>query len=76
MCKMTNKFLPEVRERAVRMVLGGENQHSFRWQVITSNAAKIGCALQTLSDGVKKTEVNSGQRACIPNEMAAKMKAL
>lgn len=42
MSKTTNKFSPEVRERAVRMVLDDAGPHSSRWQAITSIAAKIG----------------------------------
>jgi transposase-like protein len=76
MSKTTNKFFPEVRERAVRLVLDNEGQHPSRWQAVMSIAAKIGCTPQTLNDWVKKTEVDSGQRACIPTEMAEKMKAL
>src|SRR5690606_15613224 len=76
MSKTTTKFSPEVRERAVRLVLDNEAQHPSRWQAIMSIAAKIGCTPQTLNDWVKKTEVDSGRRAGIPTEMAAKIKAL
>ena len=76
MSKTTNKFSPEVRERAVRMVLDGAGQHVSRWQAITSIAAKIGCSANTLNEWVKKAEVDSGKRAGIPSEMAEKMKAL
>ncbi|MCC6000920.1 MAG: transposase, partial [Pararhodobacter sp.] len=76
MSKTTNKFSPEVRERAVRLVLDTEAQHPSRWQAVMSIAAKIGCTPQTLNDWVKKAEVDSGQRAGIPTEMAEKMKAL
>ena len=76
MSKTTNKFSPEVRERAVRLVLGNEGQHASRWQAVMSIAAKIGCTPQTLNDWVKKAEVDSGRRAGIPSDLAEKMKAL
>jgi len=76
MNKTTNKYSPEVRERAVRMVLNGEGQHGSRWSAILSISSKIGCAPQTLNEWVKKVEVDTGQRGGVTTEMAEKMKAL
>ena len=74
--KTTNKFSPEVRDRAVRMVLDHAGEHPSRWAAVTSIAAKIGCTPQTLHDWVKRAEVDSGQRVGVPAEMAEKLKAL
>ena len=74
--KTTNKFSPEVRTRAVRMVQDHAGEHSSRWAAVTSIAAKIGCTPQTLHDWVKKAEVDSGQRAGVPTDTAEKLKAL
>ena len=76
MSKTTNKFSPEVRARAVRLVFDNEGQHGSRWQAIVSIAAKIGCSAHTLNEWVKKVEVDSGKRAGIPTEMADRLKAL
>jgi transposase-like protein len=61
--KTTNKFSPEIRTRAVRMVLDHEGEHASRWASVTSIAAKLGCTPRTLNDWVKKAEVDSGKRA-------------
>ena len=72
----TNKFSPEVRERAVRMVFDHEGDHSSRWATITSIAGKIGCSPHTLLDWVKKVDRDSGRALGVPSDVAAKLKAL
>lgn len=74
--KTTNKFSPEIRSRAVRMVLDHASEHPSRWAAVISIASKIGCTPQTLHDWVRKAEFDNGQRAGVPTEAADKLKAL
>src|SRR6201999_275023 len=62
----TNKFSPEVRDRAVRMVLDHEGEHPSRWAAISSIAGKIGCSPHTLLEWVKKADRDSGRSPGVP----------
>ena len=73
--KTTNKFSPEIRARAMRMVVDHEHEHASRWSAIVSIAGKIGCTSQTLNEWVKKAQRDSGKPG-LTSDMAAKLKAL
>jgi transposase-like protein len=72
MSKTTDRFFPEVCERAVRLVLDTGGKHGSRWQAILSVPAKIGCTPQALNEGVRKAEGNGGKRAGVSSEMAGR----
>lgn len=76
MNKTTNKFAPEVRERAIRLVLDHQGDYPSRWAAVVSISEKIGCSPPTLHEWVKRAEVDGGKRAGVPTEMANKLKAL
>ncbi|EBP7487894.1 IS3 family transposase, partial [Salmonella enterica subsp. enterica] len=37
------RFSPEVRQRAIRMVIESQNDYGSQWVAISSIAPKIGC---------------------------------
>ena len=72
----SNKFSPEVRERAVRMVQEHRGEYPSQWAAIESIAPKIGCVPQTLNEWVRKSEIDSGLRDGVTSEERGRIKAL
>src|SRR5258708_5561071 len=70
------KFSPEVRARAVRMVIEHRGDHASEWAAIVSIAAKIGCTAQTLHNWVRQTERDQGVRGGTTTDDHERMKAL
>ena len=72
----SNKFSPEVRERAVRMVQGHRGEYPSLWAAIESIVPKIGCVPQTLHEWVKRVEVGAGVREGVTTSEAQRMREL
>ena len=72
----SNKFSPEVRERAVRLVQEHRGEYSSLWAAVESIAPKIGCVPQTLLDWVKRAEVDVGTRSGTTTAEAQRIKDL
>ncbi|WP_156513297.1 IS3 family transposase [Bordetella ansorpii] len=71
-----NKFSPEVRERAVRLVQESRSEYPSLWVAVESIAPKIGCSAQTLLTWVKRHEVDSGQREGVTTSERERIKEL
>jgi transposase-like protein len=74
--KTSNKFSPEVRARAVRMVQEHRGDHASQWAAIASIAAKIGCTGETLRNWVRQAERDAGARPGATTDERERIKAL
>ena len=74
--KKSNKFSPEIRERAVRMVQEHRGEYPSLWAAIESIAPKIGCVPQTLHEWVKQAEIDVGTRDGVTTAEALRVKEL
>ncbi|EEJ0903891.1 IS3 family transposase [Salmonella enterica] len=54
------RFSPEVRQRAVRMVLESQSEYDSQWATICSIAPKIGCTPETLRVWIRQHERDTG----------------
>jgi transposase-like protein len=74
--KKSNKFSPEVRERAVRMVQEHRGEYPSLWAAIESIAPKIGCFPLTLNEWVRRHEIDTGAREGVSTDERKRVKAL
>ena len=71
-----NKYSPEVKERAIRLVQEHRSDYPSLWAAVESIAPKIGCSSHTLLEWVRKHEVDTGLRDGITSEERERIKAL
>jgi transposase len=71
-----SKYSPELRERAVRLVLEHAHEHPSQWAAIRSVAEKIGCTVEALRRWVRQAERDQGRRAGLTTDERQRMKDL
>jgi transposase len=69
-------YSPEVRERAVRLVLAQQDAHDSQWAAIESIAGKIGCAAETVRKWVRQRERDDGKRAGLTTDERLRLRDL
>lgn len=72
----SSRYSPEVRERAVRMVLEHASQHESQWAAISSIPEKIGGSGETLRNWVRQAERDEGRRPGVTTEERQRLKNL
>ena len=76
MTKTSSRYSPEVRARAVRMVLEHQSDHPSQWAAISSIAGKFGCTAETLRKWVRQAERDAGEKPGLTSDERARLKAL
>jgi transposase len=71
-----SRYSPEVKERAVRMVLEQEREHESQWAAIRSIASKIGCSSEALRNWVRQAERDAGRRPGLTTDERQRLKQL
>ena len=72
----SKKYSPEVRERAVRLVIEHQGEHESQWAAIGSIASKIGCTAETLRKWVRQAERDQGRRGGLTGSERERVKEL
>jgi transposase len=76
MTTRSNRYSPEVRARAVRMVLDHQADYASQWAAMQSIASKFGCAAETLRKWVRRDERDTGQRPGPTSDQLARLREL
>ena len=70
------KYSPELRERAVALVVEQVGEYGSQWEAICAIAVKLGMSSETLRKWVRQAEVDAGARAGTTSDDAAELARL
>ena len=71
-----SRFSPEVRERAVRLVMEQRPSHPSEWAALQAVAPKLGTTAETLRKWVRQAERDTGQRPGLTTSERERLKEL
>jgi len=71
-----NRYSPELRERAVQMVVDHKAEYPTEWKAIESIAHQLGMSAETLRTWVRRTQVDAGERPGLTTDERAQLKRL
>ncbi len=76
MTTKNNRYSPETRERAARMVIEHQTEYPSQWAAIRSIAPKVGCTPESLRAWVRRYEQDHGIRDGITSDERQRLKEL
>jgi len=76
LCLMPSRYDPEVRAKAVRLVLDHRGDYPSEWAAIKAVSSWLGMNAETLRNWIRQQQVDDGQRECVSSEAAAEIRAL
>jgi len=72
----STRYSPELRERAVRMVIEKREDYPSEWATFTAISKLLGMSPETLRTWFRKTQVDTGARPGITSDERARLKQL
>jgi transposase len=72
----STRYSPELRERAVRMMLERREDYKSEWAAFVGISKLFGMSPETLRSWVRKAQVDEGSRPGITSDERARLKAL
>ncbi len=72
----STRYSPELRERAVRVVIEHSHEYPSGWAAITSVAGGLGMSAETLRKWVRRDQVHAGARPGPRTDKRERLKAL
>jgi len=72
----SSRYSLEFRERAVRMLIEQQGEHSSQWAAMGTIASKIGCTAETLRKWVRQSEIDQGKRDGLSSSDQERLKEL
>ena len=72
----TNRYSPEVRDRAVRMVVEHLDEYSSEWAAITSVSSKLGITPETFRVWVRRAQIDGGLPPGLSTDERKRLKEL
>ena len=72
----SSRYSPELRERAVRMVLERREDYKSEWATVTAISKMLGMSPETLRTWVRRTQVDQGVLPGLTTDERARLKAL